>query len=255
MLNSLLAAYLLLVLPAQNMWRSLRPKADGPPRALMRRYWTMIWKTVVMLALLAAGSWQAGYGARDLGFDLPLSNAGAWGMGFAVALFAILLAANRIMERRSAPEKRVEAERKLLASSFPWPRTGPEALAFIVSISLMTAGWEIVLQGLHSAVACAAYRPGGGHRVLRHRLWPGAWLRWAEAADRLDHFSIHFYGRVCVDQQPVVADRHPCRLATHGGATGFARVASYSFSIRILYASFTTIGYYRCTVLGARACR
>lgn len=147
MLNSLLAAYLLLVLPAQNMWRSLRPKADGPTRALMRRYWTMIWKTVVMLALLAAGSWQAGYGARDLGFDLPLSNAGAWGMGFAVALFAILLAANRIMERRSAPEKRVEAERKLLASSFPWPRTGPEALAFIVSISLMTAGWEIVYRG------------------------------------------------------------------------------------------------------------
>lgn len=147
MLNSLLAAYLLLVLPAQNMWRSVRPKEQRPPRTLMRRYWAMGWKTLVMLAVLAVGSRQAGYSARDLGLDMPLSDAGAWGMGIAAVLFAGLWIANSIMARRYTPEKRLEVERKLLVSSFPWPRTGAEALAFIVSTSLMTAGWELLYRG------------------------------------------------------------------------------------------------------------
>ena len=147
MLNSLLAVYLLLIAPALNMWRSLRPKSDKPPRTSMLRYWSMSWQVMVMLGVLWVGSWQAGYTARDLGFDIPLSNAGAWGLGFAVLLLSGLSVIGSIIERRYTPEARAANERKLLDSPFPWPRTGVETAAFAVSMSLMTAGWEILYRG------------------------------------------------------------------------------------------------------------
>lgn len=78
MLNILLAAYLLIVSPAFNLWCSLRPKSSKPPRSLMHRYWSMSWQPFVLLAVLWAGSWQAGYTLRDIGFDIPLSRAGVW---------------------------------------------------------------------------------------------------------------------------------------------------------------------------------
>jgi hypothetical protein len=53
-----------------------------------------------------------------------------------------LWAAGGIVERRQTPQTRAENERKLLDSSFPWPRNGTETLAFAISMSLMTAAWE-----------------------------------------------------------------------------------------------------------------
>lgn len=147
MLNSLLAAYLLIVAPALNMWRSLRPKSDKPPRAPMLRYWSMSWPVLLMLGVLWVGSRQAGYTARDIGFDVPLSRTGAMGLGFAILLLGGLSLAGNIIEHRYTPEARAENERKLLDSSFPWPRTGVEALIFALGMSIMTAGWEILYRG------------------------------------------------------------------------------------------------------------
>ena len=147
MLNILLATYLLIIAPSLSMWRSLNPKSDKPPRALMLRYWSMSWQVAVMLGVLLAGSWQAGYTARDLGFDVPLSNAGAWGLGFSVLLFSGLFVAGSIIERRYTAETLAEHERKLLDSPLPWPRTGIETVAFVASMTLMTAGWEILYRG------------------------------------------------------------------------------------------------------------
>lgn len=147
MLNYLLAAYLLLVAPALNMWRSLRPKSNKTPRTPILRYWSMSWQVMVMLGILWIGSRQAGYSAREVGFDIPLSNAGAWGLGIAVLLLGGLTVAGSVIERRYMPERRAENERKLLDADFPWPRTGGEALVFALSMSLMTAGWEILYRG------------------------------------------------------------------------------------------------------------
>ncbi|WP_082548179.1 CPBP family intramembrane glutamic endopeptidase [Massilia sp. Root335] len=147
MLNYLLAAYLLLVAPALNLWRSLRPQSDKPPRTPMRRYWSMSWPVVIMLGVLWIGASQAGYTARDIGFDVPLSSAGAWGLGFAVLLLGGLGVASSVMERRHTPERRAEHERKLLDTDFPWPRTGGEALVFALGSIIMTAGWEILYRG------------------------------------------------------------------------------------------------------------
>lgn len=147
MLNYLLAAYLLLVAPALNLWRSLRPKSDKTPRTPMRRYWSMSWPVIIMLGVLWSGARQAGYTARDIGFDAPLSSAGAWGLGFAVLLLGGLAVASSVMERRYTPERRAEHERKLLDTDFPWPRTGGEALVFALGSLIMTAGWEILYRG------------------------------------------------------------------------------------------------------------
>jgi membrane protease YdiL (CAAX protease family) len=174
MLNILLAAYLLIVSPAFNLWRSLRPKSNKPPRALMLRYWSMSWQVLVLLAVLWAGSWQAGYTLRDIGFDLPLSRAGVWGLCFAVLLLGGLWVAANVIERRKTPEARVESERKVLDSSFPWPRNGSETLAFVISMSIMTAAWEILYRGfvlllltpstgMPLAVAISAFAYGIGH--------------------------------------------------------------------------------------------
>lgn len=114
MLNILLAAYLLIVSPAFNLWRSLRPKSNKPPRSLMLRYWSMSWQPLVLLAVLSAGSWQAGYALRDIGFDIPLSRAGFWGLCFAVLLLGGLWLVANIIERRKTPEARAESERKVL---------------------------------------------------------------------------------------------------------------------------------------------
>lgn len=147
MLIKLLAVYLLLVVPARNVWHSLRPASGKPVPSRLRRYWSMSWEVVLLLGVLAVGCWQAGYSARDLGFDLPLSAAGVWGLVFAGLLFVGLNIASSIMERRFSPEKRQEADRKLLDSPFPWPRTRAEIVAFVASITVMTAGWDILYRG------------------------------------------------------------------------------------------------------------
>jgi len=174
MLNILLAAYLLIVSPAFNLWRSLRPISNKPPRSLMLRYWSMSWQPLILLAILWAGSWQAGYSLRDIGFDIPLSKAGLWGLCIAVLLLGGLWLVAKVIERRKTPEANVESERKVLDSSFPWPRSGSEILAFIISISIMTATWEILYRGfvlllltpytgLPFAIAISALAYGIGH--------------------------------------------------------------------------------------------
>ncbi len=76
----------------------------------------MSWPVLVMLGVLLTGSWQAGYTVRDIGFDMPLSRAGAWGLGFSVLLLGGLFVAGSIIEHRYTAETRARSERKLLDS-------------------------------------------------------------------------------------------------------------------------------------------
>lgn len=48
-----------------------------------------------MLGILWIGSQQAGYTAAEIGFDIPLSSSGAWGLGLAVLLLWPLYSACR----------------------------------------------------------------------------------------------------------------------------------------------------------------
>jgi len=55
-----------------------------------------------------SGAREGHYTARDIGLDIPLSSAGAWGLGIAVLLLASLPLCGSILERRHAPERRAE---------------------------------------------------------------------------------------------------------------------------------------------------
>lgn len=174
MLNNLLAVFLLFIFPSLNLWISLRPKKDKPPRALLRRYWSMSWQSLALLAVLWVGSAQSGYALRDLGFDIPLSHTGAWALGFAVLLLTGLLVAGHIIEHRKTPEARAKSENEILDSPMPWPRNTTEVLAFATSMFIMTAGWEVLYRGfllllltpiigLPLAVVASALAYGIGH--------------------------------------------------------------------------------------------
>lgn len=174
MLNNLLAAFLLVVFPALNLWLSLRPKNDKPPRTPLRRYWSMSWQALALLGVLWVGSSQTGYTPRDLGFDFPLSSTSAWTLVFAVLLLAGLSVAGYIVERRKTPQARAQNERKMLDAPMPWPRSLAEAFAFTASMSIMTAAWEVLYRGfllllltpvagLPLAITASALAYGIGH--------------------------------------------------------------------------------------------
>jgi membrane protease YdiL (CAAX protease family) len=174
MLIHLLAAYLLVIFPVWNLWRSLRPKSGKPPRSLLRQYCSMSAHSLALLGVLWAGSSQAGYTLNQLGFDMPLSSAGAWGLGCAVLLLGGLWAVGSVIERRKTAQAREEDERKMLASSSLWPRNLAEALAFAASTLILTGGWEALYRGfllllltpvigLPLAIVASALAYGIGH--------------------------------------------------------------------------------------------
>jgi len=185
MLNHLLAAYLLVIFPAWNLWRSLRPKRSKPPRSLLRQYWTMSWHSLALLGVLWAGASQAGYTLNQLGFDMPLSSAGAWGLGCAVLLLCGLWAIGSMIERRKTPQARAEDERKMLASSPIWPRNLAEAFAFAASMLIVTGGWEVLYRGflllvltpvigLPLSIAASALAYGIGHGYVNPKQLAGS---------------------------------------------------------------------------------
>jgi membrane protease YdiL (CAAX protease family) len=174
MLNHLLAAYLLVIFPVWNLWRSMRLKNGKPPRSLLRQYCSMSAHSLALLGVLWAGSSQAGYTLGQLGFDMPLSSAGAWGLACAVLLLCSLWAIGSVIERRKTPQARAEDERKMLASSSIWPRNLAEAFAFAASMLIVTGGWEVLYRGflllvltpvigLPLAIAASALAYGIGH--------------------------------------------------------------------------------------------
>lgn len=174
MLNNFLTIFLLVIFPGLNLWRSLRPKNDKPSRPVLQRYWTMSWQSLALLGVLWVGSSKAGYTLHELGFDVPLSSAGTWGLIFAVLLLAGLWVAGNLVERRRTPEALAEDDEKLLESSFPWPCNLKEASAFAVSMLIVTAGWEVLYRGflllqltpnigLPLAVVASALAYGVGH--------------------------------------------------------------------------------------------
>jgi uncharacterized membrane protein len=88
MLDYLLAFYLVLVLPAQQLWKSVH-KSKGIGRTRTQRYWKSIGGVIVPMAIVAVNSWWLGRAPAALGLDRPVSSAGLWGLAIAVALLNI----------------------------------------------------------------------------------------------------------------------------------------------------------------------
>lgn len=179
MLNILLAVFLLVIYPAINLYLSLYLKRSKPPRLPMRRYGMMVLKTSILLALLWAGALQAGYSPRALGLDVPVSREGLWGLGIA-ALLAVVLAALSYRDSATPAAVRDQRDDQMLESNMPWPRTTREAVAFAVTMTFMTAAWELLYRGflllflapsigLPLAVTASALAYGIGHGYINVR--------------------------------------------------------------------------------------
>lgn len=148
MLELLFAFYLVIVMPAQALWRSLRPGPARPSPAPLRTYWRQCRHVGLLLAVLLAVESQAGRSLGDLGFDMPLSTPGFFGLCAAAGLFLALHVGGLVMERRMTPEAKAAQARKMAGDdSFPWPATPVEMAAFAACVTLMCVAWEVLYRG------------------------------------------------------------------------------------------------------------
>ena len=148
MFELVFAFYLVIVMPAQALWRSLRPTPARPPLPPLRSYWRQSRHVGLLLAVLGAVEWQAGRSLGELGLDIPLSMPGFWGLCAAAGLLAVIHAAGLVIEHRMTPEARTAQARKMAGNdSFPWPATRGEMVAFVASMSMICIAWELLYRG------------------------------------------------------------------------------------------------------------
>ena len=102
-----LAAYLVLVLPALALHRSLRKSIRLTP-SRVRKYARIVVKIPLLLLILAIDGWWSGWSHDALGRDCPLSWRGEIGLVIAVVLIVALVAFGQVSKRRSTAEKRSE---------------------------------------------------------------------------------------------------------------------------------------------------
>lgn len=177
MLELPLAIYLLVYLPLQQMWRSLRTRRTArtvrPERPRLRLYWSMTAQLAALLAVLAASAWMLERTPAELGLDWPPSVAGKWGIGLACVLVPALHGVATLQERRMDAAARAALQARLEEGVAP-PRTAGELAGFLVMCVALGAGWEILYRGfllmvlaphigMPGAVILAALAYGIGH--------------------------------------------------------------------------------------------
>ncbi len=145
MLSLALAFYLLVVLPAQRLWKS-RHKGEAGGRSRLRRYVKSIIAITAPLGALLAFAWLSGLSAGSLGLDMPVSLPGQWGLVFAVLLLAGLGIGSRMWENKLDDKKRAEYLARI-RSNETMPRTRAELQIFILLTLFLGIGWELLYRG------------------------------------------------------------------------------------------------------------
>lgn len=138
-LDYILLAALLLVLPAEALWNTVA-RRDKPPRALGSRLLRSLRVIAVLLALLVAIWWRDERPAAWLGLDAPISTAGLMGLAFAVALVSALIFAS---VSRKPNARDIDAA----AVSGMMPSTQSETRLFILFGVAAGVGWELLYRG------------------------------------------------------------------------------------------------------------
>lgn len=149
LLDLLLALYLLIVLPRQAMWRSLRPSGQ-PPAPRLQSYRKNIVSIAIPLAALALSMWWNGRSPADLGLALPLSGAGFWCLAVSALALLAMHFGGQLWERNMAPDKRAAQQAKLKAqmeANDSMPRSAEELRAFAALSLFIGCGWELLYRG------------------------------------------------------------------------------------------------------------
>lgn len=171
--DALLALYLLIYVPARQLWPITRKNKTGAKKSRLQRYRKTIAEVAVLLLALAAVSFWSGHAPSAIGLDMPVSRTGQWGLLFSVVLLAALALAGFVHEKRIRPEKRAQLLAQLKEDQM-LPRNATELRTFIVSCLMLGAGWEIIyrgflmlvlvpLTGVVGAVALSATAYGAAH--------------------------------------------------------------------------------------------
>jgi membrane protease YdiL (CAAX protease family) len=170
----LLSFYLLVCFPLHSLWRSLQAAPPKPIRPPLQSYWRQGRFVLVLLAALALVMRLEKHSASDLGLAFPSSPAAMWGLLAAGCLLLGLHLAGTRMERKMTPAQRARQEAQLRDLPFAMPRTPTETAAYLFTMVLMTATWEVLFRGylllvltpvtgLPAAIALAAIAYGAGH--------------------------------------------------------------------------------------------
>jgi membrane protease YdiL (CAAX protease family) len=144
--DSILALYLIVFLPARQLWKSFhQSKAARNSRA--QRYLKSMVEISIPLLILATDWVWLGRSPAALGLDLPVSTAGLWGLGVAALLLLGLGVAGPIWERKLDDRKRA-AYLVQIQGNDSLPRTRVELRIFLVMALLLGTGWELLYRGL-----------------------------------------------------------------------------------------------------------
>lgn len=173
MLELAFAGWLVLVFPALQLWRSLRPKTQLPPLPQAASYWRSMRKVGAMLAVLAALMLIGGRGIGELGLDIPVSLFGQWGLGICALLLVGSVVGTWIWEQRLDQAGRDDYHAKLEAMD-GMPRTPRDLALFALLALFIGIGWELLYRGFlmlvltpivgtAGAVVLAALAYGIGH--------------------------------------------------------------------------------------------
>ena len=145
MLSLVLAFYLLVVLPAQQLWKS-RHKGEASGKSRRWRYVKSIAAIILPLGALLAYALLSGLSAGSLGLDMPVSLPGQWGLVFAALLLAGLGIGSRMWENRLDDKKRADYLARI-RSNETMPRTRAELQIFILLTLFLGIGWELLYRG------------------------------------------------------------------------------------------------------------
>jgi membrane protease YdiL (CAAX protease family) len=188
MLDWILAAYLLFVLPGMQLWKSLRKKTKDPnsddPAARKARFWKnmrFILTPVMVMAILLAWS---GRGPAAIGLDMPVSIVGQWALLGVVVLFTLPYLVGLVWKRKKSEEEEAKELADLQALELV-PKSRTELGAFVLLMFCIGTGWELLYRGflmlvlppvtgLAGAVILSALAYGIGHGYQNWKQFTGS---------------------------------------------------------------------------------
>jgi len=138
-LDYVLAAALLLLLPGEALLYSLtsRPRPPRPLSVRMIRTMRMIGALLILLVVIW---WWEGRSPALLGFDVPLSTGGLVGLAIAGVLLALLFVP-ALMARQGKPMINRPGRANVL------PKTPAETRIYVAFALTAGIGWEILFRG------------------------------------------------------------------------------------------------------------
>lgn len=140
-----LAAYLVLVLPALALRKSLRePIRPVPSR--VRKYVKIVVKIAVLLLILAIVGYWSGWSHDALGLDFSLSWPGEFGFVITAVLIVVLVVGGQVSKRRFTAEKSAK-HKALYEQNDLFPRTLTEFRWFVLVSLFVGVGWEVLYRG------------------------------------------------------------------------------------------------------------